>query len=560
MTLTSSALWQRTKLSLMAIVVHPGAEGHRPLRTLPLVTRVWPNVCLVTPMPQLRRHSQPLFAILASVAIIVMWLLFAPTAIGGQASYIVINGNSMEPGMRRGDLAILRQSTSYAIGDVVTYRHPEIGPVIHRVIGREGERFVFQGDNNDFIDPYRPHGDELIGRLWLFVPRVGTAVIFLRQPPVFAGLAALLIGIATMATGTLPMHSRRRASIPVGPGRGGNQVVLLNSVLTTMLALGLAALGLAGVAFSQPTTRQIEQVVPFTQQVSFDYGAPAPAGLYDGGAARGGDPIFRRLANSVAVTATYTLATETPAQLEGTARLLIELSDGAGWRRSLPLGPEQSFAGARVSLVGTLDLDAIEAALRRYEMQTGTRQASYGVTLTPHYTVRGNLGGAPLDLRYAPQLAFTLDDTRLRLRTDNAAESLNSADTSMLLRQATVPNTLALWLLKLDVLTARRLALVGFELALVGGLLTGWQLSRMLRRDPTAAARLRFGAQLVHAPAGAVWAHDAIGLSSLDDLARVAERCGQPIIVIEGGSAPGFYLRDGAVVYCYCAAPTAEEH
>src|SRR6476469_5419006 len=83
------------------------------------------------------------------------WFAFAPIQFGGQAAFVIVNGNSMEPLYHRGDLVIIRAQPDYQVGDIVTYRHPQIGPVIHRIIGRDVEHFVFKGDHNDFIDPYR---------------------------------------------------------------------------------------------------------------------------------------------------------------------------------------------------------------------------------------------------------------------------------------------------------------------------------------------------------------------------------------------------------------------
>src|ERR1051325_5089533 len=110
------------------------------------------------------RPTHAAFAALLSVLLGAVWVAFAPIQFGGQAAYVIVNGISMEPGMHRGDLAILRQASDYQVGDVVTYRHPQIGPVIHRIIARDGDHLVFKGDNNSWIDGYRPTQEECIGK------------------------------------------------------------------------------------------------------------------------------------------------------------------------------------------------------------------------------------------------------------------------------------------------------------------------------------------------------------------------------------------------------------
>lgn len=461
--------------------------------------------------------------------------------------------------MLRGDLAILRAASTYAVGDVATYRHPVIGPVIHRIIDRDGERFIFQGDNNNREDSYRPRADELIGKLWIFLPRAGKVLQFLRQPPIFAALAALVIGTVTMSTGTHTLPSRRRRDSAAASGQPGRTVGLLNGALTAMLALGLAALGLAALAFSRPTTAVVAHELPFIQKGQFAYSAHAPQGLYDGAMARSGDPIFRMATDSVDATFTYTFEADQRADLSGTARLNAELSDGEGWRRTLPLGPETTFSGGTVTLAGRLSFAELQAVIDAFEAQTGVRRGSYRLTLAPEVAVRGTLAGARLEETFAPRLPFSLDGARLQPGGDSGSVDLAVEQPGSLSLERRAPATLSLWLVRLDVLTAQRLALVGLEVALVGGLLAGWRLARELRRDQAAAVCLRFGVLLVRGDAGGASTSGATELAGLEDLARIAERLGQPIVAVEAGSAAGYYVRDGAAAYWvrrHAAQPT----
>src|SRR5689334_11825341 len=102
-----------------------------------------------------RRRSSPFPRPLLALLIVLLalaWVLFAPTQLAGQTSYVIINGNSMEPLYHRGDLVILRQTDQPEIGDIFAYRYPDIGSVIHRIIDIEGNRFVFKGDHNASVD------------------------------------------------------------------------------------------------------------------------------------------------------------------------------------------------------------------------------------------------------------------------------------------------------------------------------------------------------------------------------------------------------------------------
>src|SRR3954466_6560079 len=93
-------------------------------------------------------------SISAAVALVLAaaWL-FWPLALGGSATYVGTHGISMEPRFHTGDLAILRAGPSYTVGDVVAYRSRSLNTVVmHRIVAMDGDRFVIQGDNNNFLD------------------------------------------------------------------------------------------------------------------------------------------------------------------------------------------------------------------------------------------------------------------------------------------------------------------------------------------------------------------------------------------------------------------------
>jgi len=157
-----------------------------------------------------RRLVASLGAAMSLVLALAGWVAFAPTQLGGQASYVIVSGNSMEPGFQSGDLAIVRGASSYETGDIVTYRHPDLGPVIHRIIGRGGERYVVKGDHNAFVDGYQPAESELVGKLWFNVPGMGRWIEPLKTPLNLALLmAAAVVGLAASSGDDRAPHRRR---------------------------------------------------------------------------------------------------------------------------------------------------------------------------------------------------------------------------------------------------------------------------------------------------------------------------------------------------------------
>lgn len=146
------------------------------------------------------------------VAGLVAWALLAPVPFGGSVQYIVIRGNSMEPTFYAGDLVLTRVAPEYRVGDVVAYQHPEVGLVVHRLIEYEHGRFVFRGDNNGFTDGYRPTREELAGRVWFRIPRLGSWLLTVRQPLPFALLTAFAVAGVVWPQAKRPRRHRSHST------------------------------------------------------------------------------------------------------------------------------------------------------------------------------------------------------------------------------------------------------------------------------------------------------------------------------------------------------------
>ena len=146
------------------------------------------------------------------VLIAAAWLLFAPAELGGATRYAVVEGASMEPGLSRGDLVLVRGGGDADVGDAVLYRDPTLGVrVLHRVIAKEDGRLVLQGDANDFVDDARPRPSDVIGAYWFSIPRAGSASLL--------AAAAASCGAARVRADDRRAGRRRGRS---GSSRGGS--------------------------------------------------------------------------------------------------------------------------------------------------------------------------------------------------------------------------------------------------------------------------------------------------------------------------------------------------
>lgn len=131
------------------------------------------------------------------------WTFLRPSSMGGPLTIITVTGESMEPGLHTGDVAVMYHRDSYDVGDVVAFRSttPDAsgkGPyVIHRIAGGNGEDgFLMRGDNNDWDDPWTPTADEVAGEMQYSLSNVGAAMRWISQPFHLAALmASVMIGL-----------------------------------------------------------------------------------------------------------------------------------------------------------------------------------------------------------------------------------------------------------------------------------------------------------------------------------------------------------------------------
>src|SRR5450759_3896564 len=144
------------------------------------------------------RWLQSVLAALMLVITITAWIVFSPSQLGGQAVYVIVNGNSMEPQFHIADLVIAHTTPGYQVGDIVVYRNAELKSLVfHRIIAIKLDHYILKGDNNYWIDSYQPTQAELIGKFWIQVPNIGNIVKWL-QTPISMGIMAGILGIILM--------------------------------------------------------------------------------------------------------------------------------------------------------------------------------------------------------------------------------------------------------------------------------------------------------------------------------------------------------------------------
>jgi signal peptidase I len=515
------------------------------------------------------------------VAAGLFWLNFAPTRLGGDSIYVVTSGISMEPRFHTGDLAILRPASPYEVGEIVGYRSPHIGIVMHRIIGEKGGDFLMKGDNNNFVDEYHPAPSDVVGRLWLHVPKVGHLINSQRNRETSVAVAAVaMAGVIGVPAERERRRRRKRARRdgtsasnaksfrpPSHRSRGGGPVMavigLPGQVAASIISVvALAALVLGAFSFTHSTTAVTTEHLSYRQTGTWSYSAHAKGDVYANGVVTTGQPIFLAVAPVVKVAFSYKFVSALPTRLTGRAGLTAVLTSSAGWSHTLPVGPKTSFSGTGVQLTGTLNLPAIERLLASIAAQIGSGTGagvSYTLALEPTVQVSGLLGGSsPLRGSFDPPLSFTLAGNEAQL---NSGQSGSTTTLAQLVQPSTagfvgVPRTTSANLsflgLHPSVSASREVAawvLLACVLALLGLGFLLWKASRAAETDRIGA---RYGSILV-----AVERPEALGeagsvrVANVEDLVKIAEHEGRMILHCERESGRDYFVQDQSLTYLY---------
>ncbi|OGL42603.1 MAG: signal peptidase I [Candidatus Schekmanbacteria bacterium RBG_13_48_7] len=98
-------------------------------------------------------------------------------------SIFVVEGSSMYPRLKRGDLIVVVKSKniSVSVDDIIVFRNPEIGLIAHRIIKITETGLFTRGDNNVVQDPEIINKDQILGRVRVRIPWLGFPRIWLKM-------------------------------------------------------------------------------------------------------------------------------------------------------------------------------------------------------------------------------------------------------------------------------------------------------------------------------------------------------------------------------------------
>jgi signal peptidase I len=481
---------------------------------------------------QAMRSTSRQFSILTTLLSLfisgIVWLALAPTQLGGSVTYVIVDGNSMEPRFHLGDLVLVRTESSYGEGDAIIYQNAQMGRyVFHRIIKTELGRFILQGDNNSWLDSYQPVQDEIIGKLWVHIPKLGKVVEWVRLPINMALAVALLGGVVMSGMVIKPSKNGKKGNKP-SKNFGG----MREGGLYLFAFLALAFLGLSIFSFTRPLTISSANL-PYQQEGRFFYSATGTPGIYDTELVRSGEPVFPRLTCFLNLGFTYNLIGDQLQGAAGSHQLYARVLDHqSGWLRTIPLSPQTAFSGNTYFSMATLDLCQVESLVTMVEQETGLHANTYTVEIVAEVAVTGLIAGSPINDTFVPSLIFEFDKVHLYLASDDPQmDSLYSLKQGLAGSADLRTNTFTLFGLDFTVRSIRVIALLGFGLSLMGLSVVGLNLYRTARRSPDALIQLKYGGMLVDVyEQNLAPTTSTVDVTTIDNLAKLAERHGTMIL------------------------------
>ena len=505
------------------------------------------------------------------------WFYLAPSRIGGFTSYVVTHGVSMEPRFHSGDLALVRPSDHYEVGDIVAYHSSLLNEtVLHRIVAIHNGHYTFKGDNNDFLDPVHPSRGQIVGKLWLHVAHGGVVLNGLHDPVVDAALCALLGLFLVWGVGANEQRRRRRrreasGSRQAGPSRVSltrehdhSRALNFGALLTASAVAAAVFVMLGAFALVHSDANPSPRTTRYSQQVSFGYSAHVtPGPVYAGRVIKTGDPIIVSLVRQLALHIDYRVTGADPGTVKGTEAVVLKLSGPNGWSRNYVLTPSTRFSGDHTRTHVTLDLPQLESLLTKIAGLMDTAGiGGFTVAVEPEVHITGAVSGHPIDTRFSPRLTFEPQAGQFIVGAGTPSAGARGAQPEYNMTQrggvsspGTAPATITVLGASAEIDTLRWIALIGLLLS-VAVAVYAYLRKRGETFQETAHIQSQYGHMIVPIVAGEDLGWPAVDVPAIKALVKLAESGQRLILHSRSNDVDTYLVNDEGTVYRYQVRPS----
>jgi signal peptidase len=529
-----------------------------------------------------------LLLVFAAVIAVGWFVWLRPTALGGTASYVVVQGESMEPTYEDGDLVLIREAGTYRDGDIIAFRaggnFDDPTRVIHRIVGDAGDgTFNTQGDNRDEIDPWTPGPDDILGSAALHIPMAGQAAGVLTKPATFAalgGAAVVVGGERRRRRRRIPQQPRQEAelmkhlkrseqgvtaprSTTDAPSRVGRMThprwAFIGLVATCVVALPVLAITWSALR-APDSTQRIDSVGQLDYGIGLDYRFTGkPSAVYPTGEvttsrnATGAivpdDALYSRLLDDLSVDLAFNADAEGTDNVAATYGVDVVVETPGGWSTTLESIEPTEFEGTATQTVA-VDLRSVAKQVAAVAQLTGVGGDAYTISVRPTLDLAGTSDAGQVQEQATAPMTFDVKDNII------TANAVDASEHQPLTRTVDENATYRVGPLDLGTQAARGL-LGGLTLVLVAGI--AWFASVLfgglgLGEPERIAARYR--SQIIDVEEASAPPGPVVMVSAIDELARIA-KVEQTVILHEdlGDGAHRYRVFLGTVTYEYETAP-----
>lgn len=466
----------------------------------------------------------------------------------------------MLPALKPGDLAVSLREDQYLVGDIVSYHEPNTHAlIIHRIIDEENGRVVTKGDNVPSTDNFHPSHEEIIGKAWLTIPRLGNVIQWIRAPWIFSLFSGLLIFIIfsdflfKSQESTIKATVKRSLFIPPI----NNYPSFLGIAAPALVMLAILNAALLVWSFMQPAYQK-SAPYSYAQKAAILYTTNPLPGIYDMGAAEAGDPIFTKLTCNLNITYAYSINGEGLQNVGGTYQIFsIIRDDHTGWKKTIPILPPANISGSSIYANNTIDLCQIIGLVEKFEAETGTHSWAYRMDIVTQVGVTGEINGVAFQDSFDNTLNFEFDRLNFYLiANEEDDDPFNFAKETKVESPVLKPNTLTFLGLTFNVSQLRMLLILTFLASLFGLLYSMFSLNQLTRENLDARIKMTHGVLIVEASDFVLKLAPIIEFTSIDELAKLASSLNTAILRTQVDDRIFYTVRSESISYRYIHSPS----
>jgi len=109
---------------------------------------------------------------------VLIFVLFPLLPIKNNYSLRMVTSGSMRPTIKTGAVVMVKPALSYKVRDIITFQNGsgEKDVVTHRIINRQGDEFITQGDANNVADMNPVKKEAILGKVIFHVSYAGYVI------------------------------------------------------------------------------------------------------------------------------------------------------------------------------------------------------------------------------------------------------------------------------------------------------------------------------------------------------------------------------------------------